>query len=198
MRFKKAEKSLQMIFGLFMLLIISLVVLNLFFKFTEKSSTKMEGASTEYFSKAEIDQAKQDCQALCDNIKDTGTMLTFCKTYHQIDWNGNQIMNEPISEGKYDFCESKIPCFVLVDDCGKSSTAGTVYDGEKCATVLNDPNNNRQAWYQALAQDYGAVAGTYTVTDGCSPVLTDTCANWKCLFGFTTQACANNPLTTCT
>ena len=186
MRFKKAEKSLQMIFGLFMLLIISLVVLNLFFKFTEKSSTKMEGASTEYFSKAEIDQAKQDCQALCDNIKDQGTLLTFCKTYHQIDWNGNQIEGDMISEGLYDFCEHKIPCFVLVDDCGKTSTAGVVYDGNYCKTQLQA---NRVAWYDALANN--PVSGTAALDDDCG--MTDSCANWKCRFGFVDTPCTNNP-----
>jgi len=186
MRFigKKADKSLQMIFGLFMLLIISLVVLNLFFKFTEKSSTKMEGASTEYFSKAEIQQAIQDCQALCDNINDLGTLMTFCKTYHQIDWNGNQIEGEAISEGKYDFCESKIPCFVLVDDCGQKSTSGIVYDGGFCNATLNNPANGRQTWYDALANDVGVIPAASTPGDGCIPALEDTCANWKCKFGF--------------
>ena len=174
-KFRKADKSLQMIFGLFMLLIISLVVLNLFFKFTEKSSTKMEGASTEYFSKAEITQARQDCQALCDNIKDTGTMLQFCRTYHRIDWNGNQIEDEKISEGMWDFCESKIPCFVLVDDCGTTSTAGPIYNGKKCQETLSDVSYNRKAWFDELAKD--------GITDSCG-LDEDLTSNWKCKFGF--------------
>ncbi|MBN1386326.1 hypothetical protein JW968_05130 [Candidatus Woesearchaeota archaeon] len=146
-----------MIFGLFLLLIISLVVLNLFFKFTEKSSTKMQGASTEYFQKAAKEQAIQDCQAMCDNIKDIGSLMKFCKSYHSLDWNYNQIANDKISEGLYDFCENKIPCFILVDDCGQTSTpVAEPYDGETCRNVLKDWDNNRVQWLVDLSCDGNA------------------------------------------
>ena len=166
---KKADKSLQMIFGLFLLLIISLVVLNLFFKFTEKSSSKMESSSTEYFSKAQKAQAIQECQALCDAIKDKGTAMNFCKQYYSIDWNGNQIDGDKISEGSWDFCEEKIPCFVLVDNCGGENPGGTIYNYEYCAKLLSNPANHRTNWYCALENP-----------GNCG--LDDSDANWNKLF----------------
>jgi len=172
---RKAEKELQMIFGLFVLLIISLVVLSLFFKFTEKSSGKMEGASTEYFTKAEMDKAIQECQLKCDNIKDDNTLIEFCKKTVQIDWNSDKLIKGNVSYGKWQFCENKIPCFVLVDTC-----QGGKYDGSKCKEVLSDPNNNNIAAYNALAS--GDVEPALH-DDGCG--LTNEPSNWKVKFGFT-------------
>lgn len=187
---KKGEKSLQMIFGLFLLLIISLVVLNLFFKFTEKSSSKMESASTEYFSKASKGRAIQDCQALCDNIKDIGTLMEFCRTHHSLDWNGNQIADDLISEGKWDFCENKIPCFVLIDNCGQTSQpASDPYDGYQCARVLNNPENNRLNWYTALACDDGVTEDF----EGTCGLDVDSTANWMNKFGFACSGSAGAP-----
>ncbi|MBN1386228.1 hypothetical protein JW968_04635 [Candidatus Woesearchaeota archaeon] len=171
MSLKKGEKSLTMIFGLFLLLIISLVVLNLFFRFTEKSTTKMQGASTEYDVRQTQEKAIDNCESLCDNIKDFGSIMDFCMTYHSLDWNRNQIKNDKISEGKWDFCEDKIPCFVLNDRC---MTGGTIVDGDKCRTVLMNSESNRKEWYNALAEG--------GIDDGCG--LEDVDSNWKYHFGF--------------
>ncbi|MEM0231212.1 MAG: hypothetical protein QXW00_00310 [Candidatus Woesearchaeota archaeon] len=168
---RKGEKELQMIFGLFVLLIISLVVLSLFFKFTEKSSGKMEGASTEYFTKATIDKAIQTCQGLCEAINDDNTLIEFCKRTIQVDWNGNQNLKDKVTYGKWQFCEDKVPCFVLVDKCQNGK-----YTGETCKNTLLDPDNNNLATYDQLA--------ARGLDDGCG-LDTESQMNWKVRFGFT-------------
>jgi len=167
---KKAEKELQMIFGLFVLLIISLVVLSLFFKFTEKSSGKMEGASTDYFAKADLEKVKQDCQSKCDQITNENDAIEFCKAITKVDWNGDKTILGNATYGKWQFCEAKIPCFVLVDNC----KAG-MYDGAKCKAILSDANNNNLDAYAIL------VSGG--LEDGCG-LTPDANSNWKFKFQF--------------
>jgi len=172
---RKAEKELQMIFGLFILLIISLVVLSLFFKFTEKSSGKLEGASTEYFTKAEKEKAIQACQVLCDGILDDNTLIEFCKKTQAIDWNGDKTLGGKVSWGKWEFCEDTIPCFVLVDNCQQGK-----YDGIYCKEILSNPDYNSQATYAKLAA--GTAADKCGLCSECSNL--NCTANWRCKFGY--------------
>ncbi|MFH1591513.1 MAG: hypothetical protein ABIC95_06325 [archaeon] len=174
---KKAEKSLQMIFGLFILLIISLVVLSLFFKFTEKSSSSMATASDEWFSKAAIDNAQQECEVLCENIKDVNTGIEFCKRYMRIDFTGDNLLEDMYSYGQWDICEDKVPCFVLVDNC-----KGGTYDGNKCHDLLVSRRNDA---YIALINemDVGqadADEGTCGLDDEDIAITN----NWKIKFDF--------------
>ena len=162
---RKGEKSLQMIFGLFILLIISLVVLSLFFKFTEKSSSQMSTASTEYFSKAAVDKSIQECQNLCDTIHDINGILEFCGKVQKVDFDGDNALLSKISRGRWDFCEDQVPCFVLVDNCKQGQ-----YDGFKCKQVLLDKDNHRMDYYIALNN---------TGMGGTCRMSTSSLANWK-------------------
>ncbi|MCX6709972.1 MAG: hypothetical protein NTV63_03420 [Candidatus Woesearchaeota archaeon] len=179
---KKAEKELQMIFGLFILLIISLVVLNLFFKFTEKSSGKMEGASTAYFTKEQKSQVIQDCEMKCDGIIDDNSRIEFCKATKKIDWNGDQTLGGKIREGKWEFCEDMIPCFVLVDNCKEGT-----YTGASCMQILSNPEFNNLDTLAALSA--GKASDVCNLTSTGADLTTKTCAdtanaNWRCKFGF--------------
>lgn len=155
---KKGDKSLNMIFGLFLLLIISLVVLNLFFKFTEKSTKSLESSSTEYYSKAAIENVKQQCNQLCEGIQDINGLIEFCGKSFAVDWNGNKIIKgEKVRLGKWEFCEEKIPCFVLKDDCPNAN-------GAKCKEILINPESNSCDYYNALAK--GGFDDGCKLTDG--------------------------------
>ena len=165
-----------MIFGLFILLIITLVVLNLFLKTTEKSSSTIGGASEEYFKRADRDKAVQTCEALCDNIRDENTAIEYCGAIQSIDWDGDNLLQEKASFGKWDFCENKVPCFVLASNCGTG-----LYDGAYCKAILSDPANNRLDYYNKLIYDPGSVTVS-SVSDGCG--LDRFPSNWKCKYGF--------------
>ncbi len=179
---KRGDKSLSMIFGLFVLLIISLVVLSLFFKFTEKSSAKMTSTGQEYFTKAAIDKAIQQCTSLCEVIENNNDAIEFCKKYVQIDFDGDNLLESKFAYGQWDFCENKVPCFVLVDRCKNS------YDGAKCKNILT---TYRSDAYAALANEEspcytgGAIQGTCCMGIAAdlnpSPALSP---NWKERFDF--------------
>ncbi len=140
---KKGEKELQMIFGLFVLLIISLVVLMLFLKFTRKSTTSMMSAQGNFFAKSKIDEAKQNCQQLCSAIQEDSSQsaaVSFCSKSMKIDYNGDGQARSftKASEGLFITCEDRVPCFVLVPDCGKSWNPDqeAIFTGDYCKGLL--------------------------------------------------------------
>ena len=176
LRSKKGEKELQMIFGLFILLIITLVVLKLFFKFIEGGTSTIVETQGKIFTQQEIETAKQDCRASCNKITEgnLNDIIEFCGKTIQIDWDGNGRASGKVTWGRWEFCETKVPCFVLVDDCQKSA-----YTGTQCNIVLKEPNNHRLDYYNAL------YAGD--PDDGCGLDTTnapDQTSNWKRAFGF--------------
>ena len=173
---KKGEKSLQMIFGLFILLIISLVVLSLFFKFTEKSSGVMKGTQEEFFSKQEMQKAENECEVLCSEINDIDSALEFCKKYQRIDFDGDKSVSglTQASRGRWTFCEDKIPCFILTNCVLEPA----VYDGTKCKTILTE---YRQDYYAQL--EYASPEGTCDLsTEGDA----ETSPNWVYRYGYYT------------
>jgi len=171
---KKGEKSLNMIFGLFILLIISLVVLSLFFKFTEKSAGVMKGTQEEFFSKQEIQKAENECEVLCSEINDVDSALEFCRKFQKIDFDGDKSVSTltPASKGRWMFCEDRIPCFILTNCVLEPA----VYDGTKCRGILKEyrPDYYAQLEYQAKEATCGLPAGNDTAT---SP-------NWVYRFGY--------------
>ncbi|MFH0876114.1 MAG: hypothetical protein V1859_09330 [archaeon] len=127
---KRGEKSLSMIFGLFMLLIISLVVLSMFFKFVKQGGETTGNVAQSYAKEAAIDEAKAACAAMCEGIKDIATEIEFCSSMYKIDWDKDGRKEGTATYGQWWFCEEKIPCFVLVENC-KSR-----YDGNRCRKDL--------------------------------------------------------------
>ena len=127
---KKGAKSLQMIFGLFMLLIISLVVLAMFFKFIRKGGSSMTEQQTNYAQEARKEAAVQECEKLCNEIQGSDGIIEFCRTQFKVDWNEDGVIEGHADKGKWWFCEKKIPCFVLYPDCKNR------YDGARCREEL--------------------------------------------------------------
>ncbi|MFH1398726.1 MAG: hypothetical protein ABIG95_01285 [Candidatus Woesearchaeota archaeon] len=151
---KKGEKSLQMIFGLFILLIISLVVLSLFFKFTEKSSGTMTETQETFFSEAKKQDAISDCENLCNKITNVNNALEFCKATKMIDFDSDKMASKATQAdwGEWSFCEDRIPCFILTD----CKSGITTYDGSKCKEVMTE---KRMQFYKALEYDSTEVTG---------------------------------------
>ena len=180
---KRGEKELQMIFGLFVLLIISLVVLMLFLKFTKNSTTSMKDVQGDFFSKSKINNAVLGCKELCSNIQGspspTASAIQFCSKVVKIDDNGDDVAR-PISQadfGQYLACEDKIPCFVLVPNCGASWNSGTpVFTGDSCRSLLE---KYRPSKLEALM--YDSPKGTCQLPVKGDP---DAKANWVLDFGY--------------
>lgn len=171
---KKGEKSLQMIFGLFILLIISLVVLSLFFKFTEKSSGVMTETQEEFFSKQEVQQAENECKVLCSEITNIDSALEFCRKYQKIDFDGDKSVSAMTmgDKGRWQFCEDRIPCFILTD----CKLEPTIYDGAKCRGIMREyrPDYYAQLEYASPEATCGLPVGNNSAT---SP-------NWVFRYGY--------------
>ncbi len=158
---KRGEKELQMIFGLFILLIITLVVLNLFLQASKKGIGQVEKSSTAELKSQEISRLKLNCQALCDQISDVNTAIEFCANFQTLDTDTDKNkVPEKARYGKYQFCKTKVPCFVVVDNCHDG-----IYTIETCKALLL---SDRATWglYNKLAADVGPIVGV-TAGDGC-------------------------------
>ncbi len=183
---KKGEKSLQMIFGLFLLLIISLVVLSMFFKFVKKGSTETQTAADDYIKSAAIEAAKTDCENLCKEANDDNSKIEFCSSIYEVDWDKDGTVEGKAQYGAWWFCESKVPCFVLVPQCKNK------FDGHYCRDLLAELAPNK--YYRLYVDAEGDVPAVGDYGDGCSlPTSTSddpdnnifpTQYNWKERFCF--------------
>ncbi|MBN2422367.1 hypothetical protein JXB41_04005 [Candidatus Woesearchaeota archaeon] len=207
---KRGEKSLQMIFGLFMLLIISLVVLSMFFKFVKQGTTKTSGELEKWAKEASKEAAISNCEALCDSIADEDSLLDFCSTLYQVDWNEDGPVEGKASQGRWWFCEKKIPCFVLVPNCKNR------YDGNRCRQVLAEYRSDLYVRFlndaEGLTPDTNgdgtidADENLLAIQDGCDlpywdpdlPIEETSKYNWKQRFCFNTPATiASDPSFVC-
>ncbi len=129
---RKGQKSLEMIIGMIILLVLAAIVINMMTQSLNPQAIpnkEKELAHTNFFS---------TCENLCNALKNDRTKLDFC-TYRYTkdnDWNGNGIKNEKITiEGGigWPVCEDAIYCF-LVYPCYLED--GTRVTGEVCRELL--------------------------------------------------------------
>jgi hypothetical protein len=129
---KKGDKELQMIFGLFILLIISLVVLSLFFKFMKQSETGLRNIAEKTFDENKVSDAENFCRNICSNIQTEDAAIEFCKTAVAIEAGNAVQKHEQFSYGKNIYCEDTIPCFLLIP-CPENTGA---YGPIECRNML--------------------------------------------------------------
>lgn len=112
----KGQKSLQMIIGLMILLVVAGVVINIFLNYVKPEKFQPKTGTSEFIQK---------CDSLCKSYKTTGKSsdaVKYCTKYaSNIDWNGNKKAPEsdtnPVElQGQWKACEDRIYCF-LVTDC---------------------------------------------------------------------------------
>ncbi|MBT3464113.1 hypothetical protein HOD20_00345 [archaeon] len=183
---KRGEKSLQMIFGLMMLLIISLVVLTMFFKFSKKGTGELQQQLGASLQEAAREDALIRCQSMCNDITDDNSLIDYCSAQFTVDWDKNGLVQGPVSSGKWWFCEERIPCFVLVEKCKRQ------YDGNVCRNILAEFNTKN--YYSLHVNLDASVPDVKDFGDGCAlPTSTSspdtdgqfpTQYNWKERFCF--------------
>jgi len=175
---KGDDKSLQMIFGLFVLLIISLVVLSLFFRFTRSGTGTMTKVQEDWFSQNKVDEAIDKCKIKLDSAKNIDGIIDFCRYYVQIDFDGNKnTVGEKWDKGRFVFCQDKIPCFLLV-----SEEEGSKYDGANCKKILT---NYRPDLLKELMYDSPQGDCNLPVPENSSDYLNS--PNWVVKYGFYQQ-----------
>ena len=164
---KKGDKSLQLIFGILVLVIVSFVVLNMFFKWITIGNTASQKLLTDKEKEAVWQARQADCNAACTNALDENSVIEFCAKYYEIDINGDGLIaRKSASYGKYDFCEEKVPCFLIANE------NACTYDGKTCQDLLK---STRPSYYQRFYSPDG--------TGGCGldPAAVE---NWITKFGF--------------
>ena len=162
---KGQEKGIQLVFVVFVLLIITITILMIFFKTVRVPKMKCDPAK-------DVQMAVTSCQDACDAIGDLGgqaslnSAIEFCSKTVSIDYNCDKLTKgEKMSYGTFTSCEDKVPCFELISCQG--------YDGNKCHDLLK---NRAPAKYNQIAyKDYTADCGL-NATDP---------SNWVYKYNFT-------------
>ncbi|MEK6968591.1 MAG: hypothetical protein AABX51_08250 [Nanoarchaeota archaeon] len=177
---KRGEKELQMIFGLFILLIITLVILNIFLQTSKKGFGQVEKSSAAELKSQEVNRLKLNCQALCDGINDVNSAIEFCANYQSLDPDADKSkIAEKARYGKFEFCKTKVPCFLIIDSC-----QGGQFTMTSCKNLLLQ---DQATWdlYNKLVTDIGIIVQV-SPSDGCDlPVagtkfaVEDEARNWK-------------------
>jgi hypothetical protein len=178
----KGQKSLEMIIGLIMLLVVAAVVIGIFLNYFVESGQldKLRGGAQ---SKVEMQQFISNCEKLCNDFLNSGNPTqasAFCEEHRELDLDGDKTVT--IAEAttkKYRVCEKKVYCF-MVYDC--KLPKGNKLDWQKCRDVecsvymdLYDGNRNKA--YMALLEN---------IDPGTCKLPAETSLNWWDKFGYGT------------
>ena len=158
----------------------------MFFKFSKKGTSTIDDQLSKNLKEAAVEEAKVECQTLCNKITDDNTLIDFCATQFSVDWDEDGLVEGPATEGKWAFCEERIPCCVLVENCKNR------YDGHVCREKLAELSKEK---YYSLYKDTDGTAPPITFSYGCGLSYSTTnpdpargvfptCYNWKEKFCF--------------
>ena len=111
---RKGQKSLELIIGLLILLVVAAVVINIFLSYV--SPEKLPSKPDE---ELETRRAKTTCADLCNSYQASGdksNAIEYCtKKFPPVDWNGDKNLGGT-KMGIWDVCEDAVYCFHLVID----------------------------------------------------------------------------------
>ena len=148
----KGQKSLELIIGLLILLVVAAVVINIFLSYV--SPEKLPKNPEDIL---ETRRAKTVCDDLCKSYQETGDKIKaieYCtKKFPAVDWNEDKTIGET-KINIWDVCEDAVYCFHLVP-C--EWTAGKL-GMKECKKILCDAymdkyENNETLATQAVWND---------------------------------------------
>ncbi len=128
---KKGEKEIQIIFGLLILLIISLVVLNLFFKWVRIGGETLEKQLSDAEKKQAWEKVTGECISLCSKATNINDNIEYCRKVVKIDFDGDNAYRSKADYGRWEFCENTLPCFVVVGDNPQCN-----FNGNQCRKIM--------------------------------------------------------------
>ncbi|MCD6216112.1 MAG: hypothetical protein J7J92_03510 [Candidatus Aenigmarchaeota archaeon] len=118
---RKGQKSLEMIIGLLILLVVAGVVINIFLNQMKPENLPQPE------KELNIRNFKANCKSLCNKVEST----EYCRAYFEKgDWDGDGVKNELVKVGEtvtWDACEDRVYCFLVVpceDRFGPNSIEG--------------------------------------------------------------------------
>ena len=149
----KGVEALELIFTLFILIVVVLVVIRMFI--TKMSLGGIEKPVENIRDAYNYDSAKSDCDNLCSKYEsdcsDTQAAVKFCLQKVSIDIDGNRITGE---KGHYNvveqipMCEDGVYCFHIKNNCMCGSYT---LDAKTCLKVLCDYYTNVQDFNSTVA-----------------------------------------------
>ena len=171
---KKGMKALELIFTLFMLIVVLLVVVRLFI--SRMKLTEVERPIQDITQVYNYEAAYSLCNSLCEKYEsDCGNLqraVDFCLQKVEIDIDGNGVTNEKyhynVVEG-IPLCEDGIYCFHIKSDCA----CGTVrLSPETCFKILCEFYTQVRGFDADTAS---AIIGNEVKYGSCEPNIT----KWK-------------------
>ncbi|MEM5799560.1 MAG: hypothetical protein QXZ43_02760 [Candidatus Aenigmatarchaeota archaeon] len=143
---RKGINALEIVFGMFLLLIVVLVVVRLITQFVTPS--KIAGQLDSFDNAYKFSQEKSNCKNLCDEYttEECNRMyaVKYCMQKINIDIDGNRVVGEKRHGGfvtQLPYCEDGLYCFHIYD-C-------------KCGTYMLTPENCRKILCEFYIKDKG-------------------------------------------
>ncbi|MEM5829290.1 MAG: hypothetical protein QW040_00420 [Candidatus Aenigmatarchaeota archaeon] len=136
---KKGMSALEIVFAMFILIVVTLVVINLFTsKVTPESLPKIDDFKSTY----NYDREKSKCNNLCSSYTGSGCVdlsraVSFCQERVYIDIDGNYRAGEKGHGGLIagiPYCEDGLYCFHITE-CGCGSF---ILNAERCLALMKD------------------------------------------------------------
>lgn len=135
---KKGVNALELIFTLFILIIVVLVVVNLFTKSMGKIAPTLETEQQAWLKLHGYTKAKAVCDNLCDQYSTSYSLqdaVAFCKQVSDIDLDGDLKSTENhggVMPDGIPACEKHVYCFHIKKDC----TVGLALSPQRCWEMM--------------------------------------------------------------
>jgi hypothetical protein len=130
--FRKGQKSLEMIIGLVILLVVAGVVISTFL------SQFQDNPGNQYDSTLEAEEITRECTSMCANykgatgIKAQTAAIDYCTSNFVLDENGDGTIAGTAGVGYNRYCEDGVKCFHK-HTCEVGSTT---LNAERCAEIM--------------------------------------------------------------
>jgi len=123
---RKGQKSLEMIIGLVILLVVAAVVISMFLNIFQEPDVGQDSV--------ELEKIRQQCSQACDSWKSQGLTgaVEYCTMKFVYDENGDGNTRQVVRNGYNSYCEDGVHCF-NVHTCSPSFET---LDAEKCRELL--------------------------------------------------------------
>jgi len=151
----KGLNALELIFSLFVLIVVVLVVVRMFI--TKMSTSGIEKPVQDITESYNFEAAYSICNNLCtkyeSDCSDVQSAVKFCEEKVNIDIDGNRVSGE---KGHYNvveqipMCEDGVYCFHVKSNCVCGSQK---LDAKSCLTILCDYYQNNQGMNTNISMD---------------------------------------------
>lgn len=137
----KGVDALQLVFAMFILIVVTLVVIRLFSTYVTKDTLP---PLDDFRQSYDYERQKSKCNGLCSdftergNCEDLSFAVQFCQQKVKVDIDGNYKTGEARHFGLIagiPYCEDGLYCFHLTQDC---SCGSMVLNAESCLRVMQD------------------------------------------------------------